>query len=168
MSKRRAGLFDDFDEDEFLSFMQEEEEAGSGVDDYEADELRLFLREEGDRRGTARAKSPQQEKRRRDRIFDTWDDFPALHANRNAASLRNPDQISAEKAKTDRNIRTARERYEKECERTEALLRKTVASQRPIYERIKQKELSGEPLSDSEKRALSNCEGLIRKLEQRK
>ena len=31
--------------------------------------------------------------------------------------------------------------YEKECERTEALLRKTVASQRTIYERIKQKQL---------------------------
>ena len=168
MSKRRAGMFDDFDEDEFLSFMQEEGDAGSRVDDYEADELRLFLGEEGDRRGTARAKSSQKEKRGWERIFDPWDDSPALRANRNAADWRNPDQINAEKAKIERNIRAARERYEKECERTEALLRKTVASQRPIYERIKQKQLSGEPLSDSENYILLNYEKMIRKLEQQK
>ena len=184
MGKRSRRMSEDYDEDEFLLFMEEEGDGGSRVEDYEMDELHLFRREEGDRHGTARAKPSRDKDPGTDWLFDSGSDFPAYRASRNTASSKTPAQINAEirerNRKAQERIAKARERlskaheqYRKACERSakaqeryKASLQKTIVSQRPVYERIKEKQRSGDPLSDTEQSIMTGYEKMLRSLEE--
>lgn len=184
MGKRSHRMSDDYDEDEFLLFMQEEGDGGSCVDDYEMDELHLFRREEGDRHGTARAKSSRERAPGTNWLFDSGSDLPVYRASRNTAGSKTSAQINAELSERNRKaqerIAKARERlskaheqYRKACERSakaqeryKASLQKTIVSQRPVCERIKEKQRSGDPLSDTEQSILTGYEKMLRSLEE--
>ncbi len=105
MGKRRGGLPDDYDEEEFLLFMREED-GRSGDDDYEADELRLFLEEEEDFRGITRGQASQRKMRGSDLFSDSRADVPAYPGSAIAAeagkrSQRNNGIQNREKALLD-------------------------------------------------------------------